>query len=181
MMADIANSTWQLIGTAVIVLGIVLIVLTVAESRLPRTKKFLAYEIQTYVPDLLIFSGRRTIPGSVVMMLKIINTGSIPITPLDFGGALCFHLEEGRKIYNVEVVESTPTAPFKRSAAFFTMARPMPVPGALVAFGRRLNGSNTRSICSGGIPKPLSCTRNIALPPFVSAEMTISGSRSGGT
>src|SRR5438876_9033729 len=27
-------------------------------------------------------------------------------------------------------VESAPTAPFKRSAAFLTMAKPMPVPGA---------------------------------------------------
>jgi hypothetical protein len=137
-MADITKEpAWQLMAIAAIGLGIALIILIIAESRLPRTRKFLTYEIQTFTPDILVVNGRGSIPGSVVMMLKIMNTGNIPITPLDFGGALCFHLEEDRKIYSAEIVDSMPST-----------LRPMVdiAPACIVLHPTRLAGHESMTI-----------------------------------
>ena len=52
--------------------------------------------------------------------------------------------------------ESRQTRPFMRSTAFFTMARPMPVPGYSLSRCMRWNMRKIFSCASLGMPMPLS-------------------------
>src|SRR5580704_3844282 len=56
--------------------------------------------------------------------------------------------------------DSTPARPPRRAAPFWTIARPMPVPGYCCPPCRRSKARKIRSRCSGAIPIPLSSTQS---------------------
>jgi hypothetical protein len=115
MIEFLRDPIWQGIGA---ILAIFTLVLTIVIYVLQRNKKSLAYEIQV---DTELLTVRESIAGKVqvlfdskpvqnvrLVVMRIFNSGNIPITASDFEQPLFFTFDENTLILIGEVVQTIP-------------------------------------------------------------------------
>ena len=124
--------------------------------------------------------------SSIGGMRQVIRFALVAPIPLLFFGSSVFGLQFAAAFSSTQKrlpfpgSDSTPTRPPIRSAAFFTMANPIPVPGYSFGLSRR-NMLNNLPISSAEIPIPLSSIHKRTNSPRRSVRNLTAGLCSGAT
>lgn len=114
-MELLRDPLWQFVGA---ILAIAAIAVTIVVYLLQRNRKSLSYEI---VSNNSLLTVREELEGKVkityedtpvknvqLIVMKIINTGNVPITPSDFVRPLQFIFDEQTRILSSEVTKKEP-------------------------------------------------------------------------
>lgn len=112
---------WQFVGVvATIILGVLAILVTVYVYRKQTKRKKLEYEIITVSPLVNIrnefkdsleirFDGN-PISDPRLLLMRVINTGDIPILASDFEQEITISFGDGTKVHTAEISETNPSS-----------------------------------------------------------------------
>lgn len=115
MIDFIRNVNWDFVGVLV---AVITIILSIAIFLAQRKRKKLTYEIVSKTSVLsaaeeisgklqILFQGE-AVKNVYLLVIKLSNTGNLPITTADFERLVCLKVEKSERILSAEVSETTP-------------------------------------------------------------------------